>query len=147
MIDPNCHASRHTDPAPVKHVRGMTTLGHYAASPMQVSTRQHHHIQLACYGRVCGELPALTPQGAEQSVYLCAGQLVADTAAAAGVKVFVFSTLEDVEKRSKVRSSELHKTTGGYSDAASLLRKSGLQAVELIVSQCLPVSGPPLVGH
>ena len=111
MIDPNCHASRHTDPAPVKHVRGMTTLGHYAASPMQVSTRQHHHIQLACYGRVCGELPALTPQGAEQSVYLCAGQLVADTAAAAGVKVFVFSTLEDVEKRSKVRSSELHKTT------------------------------------
>ena len=30
---------------------------------------------------------------------------MADTAAAAGVKVFVFSTLEDVEKRSKARSA------------------------------------------
>ena len=30
-----------------------------------------------------------------------AGKMMADAAAAAGVKVFVFSTLEDVEKRTK----------------------------------------------
>ncbi len=35
-----------------------------------------------------------------------AGKLMADAAAAAGVEVFVFSTLDDVEKRSE--ASHLH---------------------------------------
>ena len=41
--------------------------------------------------------------------------MVADTAAAAGVKVFVFSTLEDVEKRSKVLRQCCARATGRLS--------------------------------
>jgi hypothetical protein len=42
---------------------------------------------------------------------LVAGKAQADAAAAAGVKVFVFSTLEDVDKRSKVQPEPVSEPT------------------------------------
>ena len=41
----------------------------------------------------------------------CAGKLQADVAAAAGVQVFVFSTLENVEERTKVTAALLSGTS------------------------------------
>ena len=42
---------------------------------------------------------------ATHAVYVCVGKLQVDAAAAANVKVFQFSTQEDVEKRTKVSGS------------------------------------------
>ena len=46
--------------------------------------------------------PMLQLRPTEVGSVCCAGKLQADAAAAAGVKVFVFSTLENVEERTQV---------------------------------------------
>ena len=48
-------------------------------------------------------LAAQTARFAIECMRCCAGKLQADAAAAAGVKVFQFSMLEDVAKRTKAR--------------------------------------------
>jgi len=46
------------------------------------------------------------PDAPDQSFCLPAGKARADAAAAAGVKVFIFSTLEEIEHRVQVRESK-----------------------------------------
>ena len=75
---------------------------HGDASPSHVPSRSRGGQSASCHGRELAELHRCD-SGVNLHACSCAGKLVSDAAAAAGVKVFVFSTLEDVEKRSQAR--------------------------------------------
>ena len=68
---------------------------------------RHSSVLLTGRTEYSHETTASTRVNFEGNAVCCAGKLMADAAAAAGVKVFVFSTLENVDKRSEVRPRQL----------------------------------------
>ena len=96
------------------------TLLSFSVSSVACTARMWATLRVCCRRCValkvalqCGSGPAESTNVVVATFGICmhakrddqhAGKFVADTAAAAGVKVFVFSTLENVEKRTEARS-------------------------------------------